>query len=75
MIITAIWPQETQVPGTNSHVHGKIDAADYSGNIEIGILAAEKADEREELKLGGYLAVLGEDHKPCESALHCLCLD
>lgn len=32
--------------------------------VEVGILAPEKADEVEELKLGGYLAVLGENDKP-----------
>lgn len=46
--------------------------------IEVGVLQSEKADEVEELSLGGYLAVLGEDDKPSTSseAVHCaLCSD
>lgn len=32
--------------------------------FEVGVLQSEKADEIEELSLGGYLAVLGENDKP-----------
>ncbi|KXT04867.1 hypothetical protein AC578_3424 [Pseudocercospora eumusae] len=32
--------------------------------LEVGILAPESPDEPEELKLGGYLTVVGEDDKP-----------
>lgn len=32
--------------------------------FEVGILQSEKADEVEELSLGGYLIVLGETDKP-----------
>lgn len=32
--------------------------------LEVGILSPEKPDEPEELKLGGYLTVVGEDEKP-----------
>lgn len=32
--------------------------------LEVGILAPETADEPEELKLGGYLTVVGESEKP-----------
>ena len=32
--------------------------------VEVGVLAIEKATQPEELSLGGFLAVLGEDTKP-----------
>ncbi|QIW98774.1 hypothetical protein AMS68_004292 [Peltaster fructicola] len=73
LVITAIWPQEargskTSIAGLSEeasvHAHGRLDANEHDGTIEIGVLSAEQADEREELKLGGYLVVLGEDKKP-----------
>jgi hypothetical protein len=42
--------------------------------VEVGVLQSEKADEVEELSLGGYLAVLGEHDKPSMfSFLHKRC--
>lgn len=41
--------------------------------VEVGILASEKADEVEELKFGGYLAVLGENDKPSTLLSICAC--
>ncbi|KAN0115390.1 PIG-X domain containing protein [Hyaloscypha variabilis] len=35
-----------------------------SSRLEVGILSVEKALEAEELSLGGFLAVIGEDTKP-----------
>ncbi|MCJ1247220.1 protease B nonderepressible form [Trapelia coarctata] len=35
-----------------------------TGKFEVGVLANEPPTEPEELKLGGFLAVLGEDDKP-----------
>ena len=35
-----------------------------NGRIEVGILNAEFARDREDMKLGGWLAVIGEDTKP-----------
>lgn len=63
LIITAIWPREA---ADSTHALRHIDAGQLNGNIEIGVLAPERADEPEELKLGGYLTVLGESRKPCE---------
>lgn len=37
---------------------------------EVGILQSEKADEIEELSLGGYLAVLGENDSPSKCTVH-----
>ena len=45
---------------TNARAH-KLSPED---RLEVGILSPEKADEPEELKLGGYLTVVGEDDKP-----------
>lgn len=39
-------------------------------SIEVGILNAEKATEPEELSLGGFLTVIGEDSKPSESIVY-----
>lgn len=33
-------------------------------SIEVGVLNSEKATEAEELSLGGFLTVIGEDTKP-----------
>lgn len=33
-------------------------------SLEVGVLVAEKSDEPEELKFGGYLTVIGEDDEP-----------
>ncbi|KAH8815647.1 PIG-X [Xylogone sp. PMI_703] len=35
-----------------------------NNRLEVGILSAEKPQEIEELSLGGFLTVVGEDHKP-----------
>lgn len=40
--------------------------------VEVGVLQPEKADEVEELKLGGYLAVLGENDKPSRFLSVCM---
>ena len=34
-----------------------------AGKVEVGVLANEPSTEPEELKLGGFLSVLGEDDK------------
>lgn len=39
--------------------------------VEVGVLQSEKADEAEELSLGGYLAVLGENDSPSMSDAPC----
>ena len=40
-----------------------IQAYSPTDSIEVGILNNEKVDEPEEMSLGGYLTVLGEDSK------------
>jgi len=46
--------------GTWDH---RIDNRGGSVKVEVGVLANEEATQPEELSLGGYLAVLGEDKK------------
>lgn len=38
--------------------------------VEVGTLQAESSTEMEELSLGGFLTVLGEDEKPSQSHLN-----
>ena len=42
----------------------QISIQDGSAKVEVGVLANEKPTKPEELSLGGFLAVLGEDTKP-----------
>lgn len=42
----------------------KISIRQGSTKVEVGVLANEKPTQREELSLGGFLTVLGEDAKP-----------
>ena len=44
-----------------------IDNAESSAKIEVGVLASEKATQPEEVSLGGFLTVIGEDKKPSMS--------
>ena len=39
------------------------------GNVEVGLLANEKATEPEEVSLEGFLAVLGKDKNPSKSTI------
>lgn len=41
----------------------RIESCGESVKVEVGVLANEKATQPEELSLGGFLAVLGEDKK------------
>ena len=45
---------------------------DGKGRVEVGLLSIDKADDLEELKVGGLLGVVGEDEKM--SMFDCLCL-
>lgn len=58
--ITAVWPQG---PGGESWDE-TIKLQSKSDSVEIGVLNTEKPTEPEELSLGGFLTVLGEDDKP-----------
>ncbi|KAF2170847.1 hypothetical protein M409DRAFT_63892 [Zasmidium cellare ATCC 36951] len=60
--ITILWPPVTREGTIRPRVAAKkLEAED---RLEVGILSPEKADEPEELSMGGYLTVIGEDERP-----------
>ncbi|EME81833.1 uncharacterized protein MYCFIDRAFT_97860, partial [Pseudocercospora fijiensis CIRAD86] len=50
--------------GQNRPGHAVAHKIKPEDRLEVGILAPETPDEPEELKLGGYLTVVGDDDKP-----------
>ena len=50
----------------------QISNFDSSARVEVGVLANEKPTEPEELSLGGFLNILGEDDKPSISSIICI---
>lgn len=66
--VTAVW---ANAPGGGLWSE-TIRLHSSSDSIEVGILNAEKATEPEELSLGGFLTVLGEDGKPSTNVLSSL---
>lgn len=71
--VTAIWSQLSAGSDATSQElsETQIHRIDSNDRVEVGVLMSEKADEPEELKLGGYLAVLGEDAKPGKDYVEC----
>ncbi|KAL2036992.1 hypothetical protein N7G274_010277 [Stereocaulon virgatum] len=59
LVISAFWHSNA----TTGSWDEQIDNQGGSVKIEVGVLANEKATRPEELSLGGFLAVLGEDIK------------
>lgn len=59
-VISAFWHSEATTGSWDEH----IDNQGGSVKVEVGVLANEKATRPEEVSLGGFLAVLGEDIKP-----------
>ncbi|KAI9837512.1 MAG: hypothetical protein M1819_007163 [Sarea resinae] len=60
LVLNAFWAASPDGKSWNETI-GQEDPTD---KIEVGILANEKATEPEELSLGGFLTVIGEDTKP-----------
>lgn len=61
--ITAYWAQSSHEDGwTETHNIGK-------GKVEVGILAAQAPIEPAETRMGGFLAVVGEDNQLSRYAL------
>lgn len=58
LILSAIFPPRSQPLSLSRPVSLP------SSRMEVGILSIEKAREKEELSLGGFLTVLGESSKP-----------
>lgn len=62
--ITILWPPVKRPGSSRSRIAAnKLEPED---RLEVGILASEKADEPEELSMGGYLTVIGDDNHPSE---------
>ncbi len=57
MVFNAFFPPSTQDLDLENHAPG-------NSRLEVGILSVEKAIKTEELSLGGFLTVVGEDTKP-----------
>lgn len=67
LTITAVWNRpEVKDEGRSKRSPLTVSQVSSSDRVEVGILSQDTADEPEELKLGGWLTVLGEDKKPSE---------
>jgi len=63
--ITTEWSRASGKSGWSE----TITPVDGSDQVEVGVLHSQKAEELEELSLGGYLTVIGQDAKPGKTAL------
>lgn len=64
LTVTAMWTQ-----GLDGGVWREtIRLQSKTDSVEVGVLNGEKATEPEEISLGGFLTVLGEDDKPSKSS-------
>lgn len=59
LTVTGLWTSPPE-GGWTEKIH---KPASRSDQLEFGLLGAEKGIEAEEIKMGGLLAVLGEDKK------------
>lgn len=64
--ITILWPPVKRQGISRSRIAAK--KLEPEDRLEVGILAPEKADEPEELSMGGYLTVVGDNDRPSESS-------
>lgn len=60
LVLNAFW----HVSPHSDTWEDKISIRQGSTKVEVGVLANEKPTQPEELSLGGFLAILGEDAKP-----------
>lgn len=60
VVVTATWAQSPDGATWTETTRSQSE----SDTIEVGALNSEKAEEAEELSLGGFLTVLGENDKP-----------
>ena len=60
LVLNAFWHVSPQLDAWED----KISIRQESTKVEVGVLANEKPTQPEELSLGGFLAILGEDVKP-----------
>ncbi|KAK5713032.1 protease B nonderepressible form [Elasticomyces elasticus] len=60
--LTAVWRAGIGNPAARTPA--KLWGGQEGGGLEVGVLVPQKADEAEEIKLGGFLTVVGEDEYP-----------
>lgn len=59
LTVTGLWAGPPE-GGWTENIHRPASSADQ---VEFGLLGAEKGIEAEEIKMGGLLAVVGQDKK------------
>lgn len=65
LVLTATWRIDNAVDTAGDIQRSwQVNQLDSDERVEVGVLSSETPDEPEELKLGGFLAVLGDDEKP-----------
>lgn len=71
LTVSSMW----QKPVTGKSWNDTIGREAYGNNVEVGVLSEEEATSKEDVKLGGWLTVLGEDTKPskCEEMVRSGC--
>lgn len=60
LVLSAFWHSSPATEAWDERIHN----SQASVKVEVGVLANEKPTQPEELSLGGFLAVIGEDSKP-----------
>ena len=60
VVLRVLWPHPPEASGWTVEFH-RLNA---KNRIEVGVLANEKPKQVEEVSMGGFLTVLGEDSKP-----------
>lgn len=67
LVVAAYWDSG---PGNNGDWNDHIQNTRFERH-EIGVLTQDKADAAEDVGLGGWLVVIGQDDKPSMAHLHC----
>lgn len=65
VVLSAFWHE----PPSSLTWEEQIENSEGADQVEVGVLANEQPTEPEELSLGGFLTVVGEDDKPSTDAL------
>ncbi|KAL9031565.1 MAG: hypothetical protein Q9196_000413 [Gyalolechia fulgens] len=60
LILTSFYHKPPELDGWDENINTHRN----SSNTEVGLLSSERAIAPEELSVGGFLIVIGEDHKP-----------
>lgn len=68
LILNAYWSKAPDTVGWTEKITKDVNGQD---KVEVGVLANERTQDKEELSLGGFLAVVGEDEKLSEFESEC----